>query len=50
MLSSRLAHTRAVRYRAIVTTAAKDSAGNRLDQNPDAPGNQPKAWILTLRK
>jgi uncharacterized delta-60 repeat protein len=37
------------RYRARVTTVVKDVAGNALDQNPDAEGNQPKVWTFTVR-
>jgi hypothetical protein len=38
------------RYRAVVTTGAKDEAGNRLDQDQDpSNGNQPKAWFFTVR-
>jgi hypothetical protein len=32
------------RYRAIVGTGAKDSAGNGLDQEPEVVGLQPKVW------
>lgn len=35
------------RYKAIVTTGAKDVAGNALDQTPTAAGNQPKVWYFT---
>ena len=34
----------------IVTTDAKDLAGNRLDQNPSKAGNQPKVWRFTVRR
>jgi hypothetical protein len=30
------------RYKVVVTQGAKDAAGNALDQNPSATGNQPK--------
>jgi CSLREA domain-containing protein len=35
------------RYRAVVTPGAKDRAGNRLDQDRAAAGNQPKVWTFT---
>ena len=35
------------RYRAVVTTGAKDEAGNRLDQNSTATGSQPMVWSFT---
>ncbi len=35
------------RYRAVVTTGTKDRAGNRLDQNTTATGNQPMVWTFT---
>ncbi len=31
-------------YNATVTTGVKDKAGNALDQDPNATGNQPKTW------
>lgn len=34
------------RYRAVVTTGAKDRAGNRLDQSSSTTGNQPKVWTF----
>jgi large repetitive protein len=34
-------------YKAVVTTGAKDVAGNPLDQNPTATGLQQKAWYFT---
>jgi uncharacterized delta-60 repeat protein len=37
------------RYRAVVTTATEDLAGNRLDQSPTVAGNQPKVWFFTVR-
>ncbi len=36
-------------YKAVVTAGAKDLAGNGLDQNPSATGNQPKVWFFTVR-
>ena len=41
---------RGARYKAVVTTGARDLAGNRLDQNPALTGNQPKQWSFTVRK
>ena len=35
------------KYKAIVTTGAKDVAGNALDQDPAASGNQQKVWYFT---
>lgn len=34
------------RYKAVVTTGAKDLAGNALDQNPSIGGNQQKVWTF----
>ena len=36
-------------YIAKVTTAAKDSAGNTLDQNSGTAGNQPKSWRFKVK-
>jgi len=35
-------------YRAVVTTGAKDVAGNGLDQNETLSGNQQKVWFFTV--
>jgi hypothetical protein len=35
------------KYRAVVTIGARDLAGNPLDQNGSAVGDQPKAWFFT---
>ena len=35
------------RYKAVVTTAVKDLAGNALDQNATTSGNQQKSWTFT---
>jgi hypothetical protein len=35
-------------YKAVVTTAARDEAGNRLDQKPGVPGLQQKVWFFTV--
>jgi Big-like domain-containing protein len=37
------------KYKAIVTTGAKDWAGNRLDQNPSKEGSQKKEWYFTIK-
>jgi subtilisin-like proprotein convertase family protein len=36
-------------YRAVITTAVKDLAGNRLDQEPTKAGLQRKTWRFTTR-
>jgi Bacterial Ig-like domain len=41
---------RGTTYRVVVTTGAKDLAGNLLDQNPTLSGNQPKTWVFTVVK
>jgi CSLREA domain-containing protein len=39
-----------VRYKAVLTTGAKDRAGNKLDQDQNpSNGNQPKVWFFTVR-
>jgi len=35
-------------YRAVVTTGARDVAGNQLDQNTTTAGLQQKAWSFTV--
>jgi hypothetical protein len=35
---------KSTRYKAVVTTGAKDVAGNPLDQNPTTSGNQQMVW------
>jgi hypothetical protein len=35
-------------YKAVVTTVAKDVAGNRLDQNSSAAGLQQKVWFFEI--
>jgi len=39
---------RGVTYKAVVSTGAKDVAGNPLDQNTTKTGLQKKAWLLTV--
>lgn len=41
---------RGVTYKAVVSTRAKDLAGNRLDQNPSLAGLQPKVWYFTIEE
>ena len=36
------------RYKAVVTTRARDEAGNQLDQNTTTAGLQQKAWSFTV--
>jgi Bacterial Ig-like domain len=36
-------------YRAVVTAAVTDIAGNRLDQQPGVAGPQEKTWRFTTR-
>ena len=38
------------KYKAVVTTGAKDLAGNALDQNDNTSGNQQKVWFFTVSK
>ena len=38
---------RGTTYKAVVTTGAKDLAGNQLDQNPSLDGLQQKTWFFT---
>jgi hypothetical protein len=40
--------TSGVTYKAVVTTGAKDSAGNSLDQNSTTTGSQQMAWLFTV--
>jgi hypothetical protein len=37
------------KYKAVVTTGARDLAGNRLDQSPGVAGSQPKVWVFTTK-
>jgi hypothetical protein len=39
---------RGVTYKAVVTTGAKDVAGNPLDQNSSIAGLQQKMWVFTV--
>jgi subtilisin len=38
------------KYKAVVSTGAKDLSGNSLDQDPSVGGNQNKAWTFTTRR
>jgi hypothetical protein len=38
------------KYKAVVTTGARDLAGNALDQSPRKGGKQQKAWTFTTRR
>jgi Bacterial Ig-like domain len=39
---------RGTKYKAVITTGAKDVAGNQLDQNTTTAGLQQKAWTFTV--
>jgi hypothetical protein len=41
---------RGTTYKAVVSTRAKDLAGNRLDQNRNRAGLQPKVWYFTIEE
>jgi hypothetical protein len=36
------------KYKGVITTGARDVAGNQLDQNTTTAGFQPKAWTFTV--
>jgi hypothetical protein len=38
------------KYKAVVSTGAKDAAGNALDQDGSLSGSQPRQWVFTVRK
>ena len=38
------------KYKAVVSTGAKDASGNSLDQDPRKAGSQQKAWTFTTGK
>jgi hypothetical protein len=40
--------TSGVTYKAVVTTGAKDVAGNPLDQNATLSGSQQHKWLFTV--
>jgi hypothetical protein len=37
------------KYKGVITTGAKDVAGNQLDQNPTTAGLQQKGWTFTTK-
>jgi len=48
ILEPEIALKRGVTYKAVVSTQAEDLAGNRLDQNRNRDGLQPKVWYFTI--
>lgn len=50
ILEPEIALKRGVIYRAVVSTRAEDLAGNRLDQNRNRAGLQPKVWYFTMEE
>jgi hypothetical protein len=50
ILSTDYALKLGVTYKAVVSTQAEDLAGNRLDQNPNRAGLQPKVWYFTMEE
>ena len=40
--------TKGTKYKAVITTGARDVVGNQLDQNTTTAGLQPKAWSFTV--
>ena len=38
---------RGTKYKGVITTGAKDVAGNQLDQNSTLSGSQQKVWTFT---
>jgi hypothetical protein len=40
--------SRNTKYKGVITTGAKDVAGNQLDQNTTTTGSQLKAWSFTV--
>jgi Bacterial Ig-like domain len=49
ILEPEIALRRGTTYKAVVSTQAKDLAGNRLDQNRNRAGLQPKVWYFTMQ-
>jgi hypothetical protein len=41
--------TKGAKYKAVVTTRARDVTGNPLDQNPTTIGSQKMVWFFTVR-
>ena len=50
ILEPEIALRRGTTYKAVVSTQAKDLAGNRLDQNRNRAGLQPKVWYFTMEE
>jgi len=50
ILEPEIALRRGTTYKAVVSTQAKDLAGNRLDQNRTRAGLQPKVWYFTMEE
>ena len=50
ILEPEIALKRGVTYKAVVSTQAEDLAGNRLDQNRNRDGLQPKVWYFTIEE
>ena len=46
--SSATVLSRSTTYKAVITTEARDVAGNRLDQHPETAGLQQKAWSFAV--
>ncbi len=40
--------SRNTKYKGVITTGARDVAGNQLDQNSSLSGLQQKAWTFTV--
>jgi hypothetical protein len=41
--------SKGTKYKAVVTTGAKDAAGNQLNQNSTTDSLQQKVWTFTVR-
>ena len=50
ILEPEIALQRGITYKAVVSTQAEDLAGNRLDQNRNRDGLQPKVWYFTMEE
>jgi hypothetical protein len=48
ILDPEIALKRGATYKAVISTQAKDLAGNRLDQNRNRDGLQPNVWCFTI--
>ncbi len=49
-LNPTMALRKGATYKAVVTSGAKDAAGNPLDQNTAKAGLQQKRWVFTVKK